>query len=56
MEARIRELELALHRRLDAIESASSRSAGKADAEQRAAFDELARGIADLGDRVRRMR
>ena len=56
LEARIRELELGLHKRLDAIEQQVSQIAGKAETEQRAAFDELARGIADLGERVRRLR
>lgn len=56
LEARIRELELGLQRRLDAMEQRVEQLAGKSDAEQRAAFDELARGIADLGERVRRIR
>ncbi len=56
LDARIRELELGFHRRLDAIEQRLDQIAGNADAEHRAAFDELARGIADLGERVRRIR
>lgn len=56
LEARIRELELALQRRLDGIEQRVEQAAGKVDAEHRAAFDELARGISDLGERVRRFR
>lgn len=56
MEARIRELELGFSRRLDAIEQRVEQIAGKTDADQRAAFEELARGIADLGERVRRFR
>lgn len=56
LEARIRELELALQRRLDGIEQRVEQTAGKVDAEHRAAFDELARGITDLGERVRRLR
>lgn len=56
LEARIRELELAFHRRLDAIEQRVEQIAGKVDTEHRAAFDELGRGIADLGERVRRYR
>ncbi len=56
LEARIRELELALQRRLDGIEQRVDQAAGKVDAEHRAAFDELARGITDLGERVRRYR
>ena len=56
LEARIRELELGFHRRLDAIEQRMEGIAGKVDADHRSAFDELARGIAELGDRVRRVR
>lgn len=56
LEARIRELELGLQRRLDGIEQRVEQLAGKADADQRAAFDDLARGISELGERVRRMR
>ena len=56
LEARIRELELGFQRRLDAMESRMEGIASKVDADNRAAFDELARGIADLGERVRRFR
>jgi len=56
MEARIRELELGFSRRLESIEQRMEQIAGKTDADQRAAFEELARGIADLGERVRRFR
>lgn len=56
LEARMRELELGLQRRLEEMENRLEQIAGKSDAEQRAAFDELARGISELGERVRRMR
>ncbi len=56
MEARIRELESSLHRRLDTLEARAEQMILKTDSEQRAAFDDLARGIADLGDRIRRVR
>ncbi len=56
LEARVRELELGIHRRLDGLEQRMESIAGKVDADNRAAFDELARGIADLGERVRRFR
>lgn len=56
MEARIRELESSLHRRLDALEARAEQMILKTDSDQRAAFDDLARGIADLGDRIRRVR
>lgn len=56
MEARIRELELGFSRRLEAVEQRMEQVAGKIDAGQRAAFEELARGITDLGERVGRFR
>ena len=56
MEARVRELELAIHHRLDAIQGRVEQLAGQATADQRAAFDELARGMAELGDRIRHIR
>lgn len=55
LEARIRELELTLHRRLDAIQARLEALAGESLAERRTSFDELARGIQDLGDRIRRI-
>ena len=56
LEARIRELELSVLRRLDALEGRVEQVASRLDAEQRATLDELGRGIADLGERVRRLR
>lgn len=56
MDARIRELELAIQRRLDALEQRAEHMIAKTDGDTRAAFEELARGMADLGDRVRRIR
>ena len=56
LEARVRELELAVHHRLDTMQGRMEQLAGQTGADQRAAFDELAHGIAELGDRIRRMR
>lgn len=56
LEARIRELELGFLRRLEDVEQRVEAIAHKVDSDNRAAFDELARGIADLGERVRRFR
>jgi len=56
LEARIRELELTVHHRLDAMQGRVEQLAGQAEADQRAAFEELSRGIADLGERIRRIR
>lgn len=56
LEARIRELELSLLRRLEALEGRMDQVANRVEADQRATLEELGRGIADLGERVRRMR
>lgn len=67
LEARIRELELGLQHRLDTVEQHvrsqiemlnqhMENLAGKVDADYRGAFDELARGILELGERVRHVR
>ena len=56
LEARIRELELAVHHRLDAMQGRVEQLAGLSEAERRGAFDELSRGIAELGERIRRIR
>ena len=56
LEARVRELELAVHHRLDAIQGRVEQLGSQAEAGQRAAFDELSRGLAELGDRRRRLR
>lgn len=56
LEARIRELELSLLRRLEMLESRMEQVAGRVEADQRATLEELGRGIADLGERVRRLR
>ena len=56
LEARVRELEFAVHHRLDAIQGRVEQVAGQTSADQRSAFDELARGVAELGDRIRHIR
>lgn len=56
LEARMRELELAVHHRLDAMQGRVEQLAGQAEADKRAAFDELSRCIAELGERIRRIR
>ena len=48
LEARIRDLDTEVHRRLDAY-------AGESQVERRSTFDELARGIQALGEHVRRI-
>ncbi len=56
LEARVRELELSLQRRLEALEGRVEQIASRSEAEQRATLEELGRGMADLGERVRRLR
>ena len=55
IEGRIRELELSLHRRLDALQARLDALGAEVDANQRTAYDEIARGIDDLGQRIRRI-
>jgi hypothetical protein len=55
LEARIRELEMTVHRRLDAIHARLETLATDAQSDRRNSFEELARGVQDLGDRIRRI-
>ena len=55
MEARVRELETTLHHRLDAMQARIDALAGDARDDRRSTLEELARGIAELGDRVKRI-
>ena len=52
---RLREVETVFSRRLDAMQVRLDALAGELNAEQRASFDELSRGVQDLGDRIRRI-
>lgn len=53
LEARVSEFELGISRQLDALEARIDGMAGETQGEQRAAFEDLARSISDLGDQVR---
>jgi uncharacterized protein YPO0396 len=55
LEARTREMEMQLTRRLDAFQARLEALAGEVSAAERSSFEELARGIAELGERVRRI-
>jgi len=55
LEARLREMELRVERRLDALEARMAALSGEVTGERRTAFDQLAQGIADLGERVKRL-
>lgn len=53
LEARVKELEVNVHQRLDALQARLVALAADVSSDQRSAFDELARGIAELGERIR---
>ena len=53
IESRLHALETDLGHKFDAIQARIEALAGETQGEQRAAFDELARSIEELGDRVR---
>ena len=55
MEARLREIETGLIRRLDAMAARIEALAGETESDRRTAFDELARSVIDLGERIRRI-
>lgn len=55
LEARVRELEVGLHRRLDALQARVEAMAGEIDSNQRTAHDEIASGLTELAERVRRI-
>jgi hypothetical protein len=52
IEARMRELEQGLHRKLDAIQSRLDLLAGDMVADRRQSFDDLARSVVELGERI----
>ncbi len=55
MEGRVRELELSLHRRLDALQARLDAISARTDASQRQAMDEVARGMVELGERIKQI-
>lgn len=55
LEAKVRELETALNHRLDAMQARIEALAAETRGDRRSTLDELTRGIADLGDRVKRI-
>jgi hypothetical protein len=55
LEARVRELENALHHRLDAMQARIDAVAVENRGDRRTTLDELARGMSDLGDRIKRL-
>lgn len=55
LELRIRELEMGLFRRLDALQARLDAMSGELTSERRTHFEELAHSIMDLGERVKRI-
>lgn len=55
LEARIRDLDTDVHHRLDALQARLDAFAGETQAERLSTFDELARGIQELGEHIRRI-
>lgn len=55
LESRMRDIELSLSRRLDALSARLEAMAAEAGAERRNTFDELSRGVAELGEHIRKI-
>ena len=55
LEHRVRELEMLINTRLDALEARIEAKSGEMDATQRSAFEELSLGVQDLAQRIRRV-
>ncbi|MCB1510276.1 MAG: hypothetical protein KDJ36_05180 [Hyphomicrobiaceae bacterium] len=56
LENRVRDLELSLHRRLDALQARLDAMSAETDATQRQSLDEIARGVLELGERIKRIK
>ena len=55
LENRIRDMELALHGRLDALQARLDAVSAEIDATQRQTLNEIGTGLSDLADRLKRM-
>jgi hypothetical protein len=55
VEARVREMEQSLHRRLDAIQSSIEALARDVASDRKRSIDQLASSISELGEKVRRI-
>jgi hypothetical protein len=55
IEARIKDLEAEITRRFDALSAQLDALATSLGADRRSAFDELAHGVAELGERIRHL-
>ncbi|MEZ5817443.1 MAG: hypothetical protein R3D44_10205 [Hyphomicrobiaceae bacterium] len=54
IEARVRELELGMNRRLDAIQSSLDNLSREVAADRKRSFEQLGQSISELGEKVRR--
>ena len=55
LESHLQSLQDDVYRRLDAMQARLDALAGEVNGNQRAAFDELSKGISDLGQRVKNL-
>ncbi|HEX4893845.1 MAG TPA: hypothetical protein VFV47_11185 [Hyphomicrobiaceae bacterium] len=55
VEARVRELEAGIHRKLDAIQVRLETLASDIRSDRNAAFDELSSSVVELAERIRRL-
>ncbi len=55
LESRMRDIEVTLSRRLDALSARLEAMAAETGAERRNSFDELSRGVAELGEHIRKI-
>ncbi len=55
LETRLHEFEATISQRLDAIHARVNALAGETQADRRTAFDELAKSVQDLADRIRQI-
>lgn len=55
LEARVRELETGVHRRLDAMQARLEALSGEIESNQRSGHQEIATGLLELAERVRRI-
>jgi hypothetical protein len=55
LEARIKDLEIEVTRRFEALVVRIDALAGEMTADNRASFDELSRGVIELGERIRHL-
>lgn len=55
LEQRVREMEISVHRRLDALQARIDAVAAEGDASQRSSLDELAAAMSDVSERIRKI-